>query len=68
MSATDTSPDAAPAPAPAPAAVDTTQLGIEGMHCASCVARVERELRAFGSLTVVSNANRLRRWHPQEER
>jgi P-type Cu+ transporter len=42
MSASDTPPEAAPAPI---SSVMATQLGIEGMHCASCVARVERELR-----------------------
>jgi len=36
MSATDTLPETT--------AVETTKLAIEGMHCASCVARVEREL------------------------
>ena len=42
MSATDATPETTPAPA----AVETAQLGIEGMHCASCVARVERELQS----------------------
>ena len=31
--------------APAPE-LQTAQLGIEGMHCASCVARIERGLRS----------------------
>jgi len=42
MSATDTTPKTTPATS----GVETTQLGIEGMHCASCVARVERELHS----------------------
>ena len=41
MSATDTTPPPTPGAAP-----ETAQLRIEGMHCASCVARVERELQA----------------------
>lgn len=41
MSATDTTPPPSPGAAP-----ETAQLRIEGMHCASCVARIERELQA----------------------
>ncbi len=40
MSGTATSPEALTVTA----VVETAQLDIEGMHCASCVARVEREL------------------------
>ncbi len=50
MSATDTPPEVAPAPI----SVTTTQLGIEGMHCASCVARVERELRSVPGVVEAS--------------
>src|SRR6266496_4262260 len=35
-------------------AVETTRLGIEGMHCASCVARVERELRSVPGVVEAS--------------
>jgi Cu+-exporting ATPase len=41
MSVIETTEPTFTAPAPEP---ETAQLGIEGMHCASCVARVEREL------------------------
>ena len=43
MSATDTT---EPTTATAAPELQTAQLGIEGMHCASCVARVERELQS----------------------
>ena len=45
MSATDTTsaPPEARASNRAPAA-ETARIGIEGMHCASCVARIEKEL------------------------
>jgi len=33
-------------PPPATDAVEDARLAVEGMHCASCVARIERELRA----------------------
>jgi len=36
----------APATVTAPAITETLDLGVEGMTCASCVARVERALRA----------------------
>jgi Cu+-exporting ATPase len=42
MSTTDTTP---PTTAAASRERQTAKLAIEGMHCASCVARVERELR-----------------------
>ena len=35
-----------PTTTPAAPELQTAQLGIEGMHCASCVARVERELQS----------------------
>jgi P-type Cu+ transporter len=42
MSATDTTAQTA---STARASVEFVQLAIEGMHCASCVARIERELQ-----------------------
>jgi len=50
MSATDITPETAPAPS----VLETAQLGIEGMHCASCVARVERELHAVPGVVEAS--------------
>jgi len=42
MSAIDTTP---PPTADVAGELETAQLRIEGMHCASCVARIERELQ-----------------------
>ena len=40
-----------PAVTSAPVETDVAQLSIEGMHCASCVARVERELESVPGVT-----------------
>lgn len=59
-------------------ATEVVDLAIQGMSCASCVARVERALAALGflspvvagaamafsSVSVVANALLLRRWRP----
>ena len=42
MTTTDTTPETT---TPA-ASVESAQLAVEGMHCASCVTRIERELKA----------------------
>jgi P-type Cu+ transporter len=47
MSATEPRANAVVAPA-------TVQLGIDGMHCASCVTRVERELRSVPGVVEAS--------------
>jgi P-type Cu+ transporter len=45
MSTTDTSaPAATRQPSDSGAAIEKARIGIDGMHCASCVARIEREL------------------------